>query len=69
MIEIETTCRQCRETFTPDHADYVRGLWRVCPRCRDGPESTGATGHDDPNQTLSGQINASENTDRKGNNP
>ncbi len=37
-IEIEVRCQRCRETFIPDHSDYIRGVWRVCPRCRDGPE-------------------------------
>lgn len=36
-IEIETTCRRCDRLWTPDHSDYVRGRWRVCPRCRDDP--------------------------------
>ncbi len=38
MIEIEVSCRTCREIFVPDHSDYVRGLWRTCQRCRDGPD-------------------------------
>lgn len=38
MIEIEVRCQRCRVTFIPLHADYIRGVWRVCPRCRDGPE-------------------------------
>jgi hypothetical protein len=35
MTEIATTCRQCNESWTPDHQDYVRGQWRTCPDCRD----------------------------------
>lgn len=34
-MELITECRRCREPFTPAHADYVRGRWQVCPRCRD----------------------------------
>ena len=35
MTELETVCRTCGESWTPDHAAYVRGTWRTCPSCRD----------------------------------
>ena len=38
MIEIEATCTTCGHVFTPSHDAYVRGDWRVCTRCRDGPD-------------------------------
>jgi len=38
MTEIATTCRQCNESWTPDHDDYVAGTWRTCTRCRDRTE-------------------------------
>jgi len=37
-MELMTTCRTCGETWTPDQAAYVRGTWRTCQRCRDGPD-------------------------------
>ncbi len=37
-IIIETACRACGETFTLSSADIRRGVWRVCPPCRDDPE-------------------------------
>jgi len=36
-MELMTTCRTCGESWTPDHAAYVRGTWRACPRCRGDP--------------------------------
>lgn len=40
MIEITTSCRQCGEEWSPDHSDFVRGTWKTCRRCRDGPHTT-----------------------------
>ena len=37
MTELETVCRTCGESWTPDHAAYVRGTWRACTRCRGDP--------------------------------
>ena len=34
MIELEVRCRVCRRLWVPLHGDYVRGTWKVCPRCR-----------------------------------
>ena len=36
-IEILAKCTACGRDFTPSHSDYVRGVWRICPPCRDGP--------------------------------
>ncbi len=35
MIAVETTCIRCGRTFTPTPEDIRRGLWRVCPSCRE----------------------------------
>ncbi len=37
MIELTVTCAQCGTDHTPSHDAYVRGDWRTCTRCRDGP--------------------------------
>jgi hypothetical protein len=37
MIDLEVLCRSCRRTYIPTRADVVAGVWRLCPRCRDGP--------------------------------
>lgn len=36
-MELMTTCRRCREPFTPSHQDYVIGphRWQICPGCRE----------------------------------
>lgn len=34
MIELVVTCRDCRRSWIPLHADFVRGTWKVCSRCR-----------------------------------
>jgi hypothetical protein len=60
VIEISTDCRACGRSFNPSHADYVRGTWRVCTACRDGPASAGMRSHEDESQTLSGPNNASK---------
>ncbi len=57
--ELTIKCGGCGEEFSPDHADYVRGTWRVCPACRDGPEVQGIGSHEGTSQTLSGANNAS----------
>lgn len=44
-IEMEITCRQCELIFTPSHQDFRRGSWRICRRCRDGPDRTGTRSH------------------------
>ncbi len=36
-LEIAVTCRACENVWIPDHGDFVRGLWRTCPRCRGDP--------------------------------
>lgn len=46
MIEIEVSCRACREIFVPSSADIRRGVWRTCPPCRDGPGDTEPERHD-----------------------
>lgn len=40
-LGLEIVCRSCGQPFTPTPADFRRGLWRVCPPCRDGPEPQG----------------------------
>ncbi len=56
MIEMQTTCRTCGESWTPDHADYVRGDWRVCQRCRDGPGAKVAGAIEADSTPAQGQI-------------
>ena len=34
-MELMTVCRTCGESWTPDHAAYVRGDWRTCSACRE----------------------------------
>lgn len=46
-VAIETTCRR-------------RGLWRLCPPCRDGPDAAGILSHEHPAQSLTGPHTASE---------
>lgn len=44
-LELEVRCRECRRLWIPLHGDYVRGTWRLCPRCRDpGPREQAAGG-------------------------
>ena len=31
-IELETVCRKCGTTFTPEHRDFVTGAWRTVPK-------------------------------------
>lgn len=42
MPELLTICRSCGREWTPDHTDYVRNTWRICPDCRDGPKGKDA---------------------------
>jgi len=48
VIELTVTCTACGHAFTPSHDAYVRGDWRICPPCRDGPtgEVSGASEDD-----------------------
>ncbi len=32
---VETTCRHCGRVFQPTAQDIRKGLWRVCPPCRE----------------------------------
>lgn len=59
MIELETTCRRCGREWQPDHSDYLRDTWRVCPRCRDGPDPQGIQRHVDHKQTRTEAPDAS----------
>lgn len=58
MPTLEVSCRMCERIHTPTQDDFRRGIWRVCPRCRDGPASIRR--HEADPQTLSGPNNASE---------
>jgi hypothetical protein len=53
-IHIETTCIRCERIHKPSRDDFRHGVWRICPRCRDGPESKGIRSHDDPEQRPQG---------------
>ncbi len=55
-IELAVTCRACGREWTPDHADYVRGRWRVCRTCRDA----------DPENELPALSGDSEASKRRG---
>lgn len=57
MIEITTTCARCGADFTPSHSDYVRGIWRVCQRCRDGPNPLVSGVIEGDAKRLQGKIN------------
>ena len=37
MIEMLATRTGCGAEHAPSHDAYVRGDWRTCTRCRDGP--------------------------------
>ncbi len=67
MIDLTTQCAICGADFTPSHADYVRGIWRTCARCRDGPEPQGGPSPGTPVQERHGPNNASEMSTRKEN--
>lgn len=60
MIELEVLCRVCRRSFIPTRADVVAGVWRICPRCRDGPETPGVRSRVAPDQELSDDPRASD---------
>ncbi len=49
-IDIETTCLTCGCVFTPSPQDIRRGVWRLCPPCRDGPDDEGTGSHRTPPQ-------------------
>lgn len=36
-ISIVISCRSCGTSYTPSSADIVRGVWRLCPPCREPP--------------------------------
>lgn len=38
MIDPIIRCRKCGKEYSRSHSDYIRGLWPLCPDCRDGPE-------------------------------
>ncbi len=57
---IETHCNTCGHAFTPTPEAIRRGVWRVCPPCRDGPGTRGILSHDHPDQSRTGPNNASE---------
>jgi hypothetical protein len=42
MPEMITTCKVCGCEWTPDHNDYITGMWRICTDCRSD------TADDDP---------------------
>lgn len=64
-ISIATVCRRCGRTFSPSPEDIRRGLWRVCPPCRDGPGTAGILSHPHPDQSRTGPNNASEVSSRQ----
>ncbi len=57
MIELETHCTTCGADFTPSHDAYVRGTWRTCTRCRDGPGDEVSGAIEPGTKRLEGQIN------------
>lgn len=65
-MELTVTCGGCGEEYLPDHSDYVRGTWRVCPACRDGPASRSMS-HATESRTLSGPNNAVSSCESEGN--
>lgn len=60
MIEMTVICRTCGTEWQPDHSDYVRGRWRQCLACRDGPDASGIRSHVTPIQERTGERRASE---------
>lgn len=39
-MELLTECTRCGQQWQPDHSDFVRGVWRVCPVCRGDPQDS-----------------------------
>ncbi len=56
MIEMTTICTVCGADFTPTHDAYVRGDWRTCTRCRDGPGDDVSGVIEDDSRPAQGQI-------------
>lgn len=56
-IAIEAVCRQCGRVYLPSPDDIRRGAWRLCPPCRDGPDSLRASR---AGTSLTGANNAPE---------
>ena len=52
MPDLIVACRNCGQEYSPTHLDFVRGVWRVCPACRDGPEGDEHVSHESIEQSL-----------------
>jgi|GEM_PF-2976380 len=63
MPELVTICRICGQDWTPDHQDYVRNTWRVCPQCRDGPASNHTNDPPEPRSGAGNDAQATRNHD------
>ena len=51
-IETIIVCRKCGKEYGPTHIDFVRGVWRLCPTCRDGPKEDEYVSHESSEQSL-----------------
>lgn len=63
-LELEVTCRECRRSWTPTHADYIRGWWRVCADCRNTTDDTTSGGAIPDNTRLHVDVPFDVNTMR-----
>ena len=47
MTELSTNCARCGVNYSPTSRDIVRGVWRLCPPCREPPTEVNQPHPDD----------------------